>query len=281
MKLRLLGSFAIIFLICAGLIKAQNIPTYRLTATNFHFVNYDSLIFDVYLLNTSYPNVFEYAGGQYFLNFNPNFSNGGTLTFRILETGLESCQPRNPVIINGTLRFTSNVFPGPGLGCEIPHTGTGALVSKLSLRTTTSFLPLDSLHIRWRNMAHGNPVTKLFAYVNGINTDITDSNFHFIDLFTSIQTVETTNPSAFYLSQNYPNPFNPETVISYSILGNSFVMLKVYDINGKDIATLVNEKQNAGSYSVIFNGANYSSGIYYYTLSAGDFKQARKMVLQK
>jgi ligand-binding sensor domain-containing protein len=87
------------------------------------------------------------------------------------------------------------------------------------------------------------------------------------------------------LMQNYPNPFNPSTVISYTIpVGTRrgvFVQLKVYNILGKEIATLVNEEKSAGSYSVNFNGSNLPSGVYIYRIQAGSFTQSRKLVLLK
>jgi len=88
-------------------------------------------------------------------------------------------------------------------------------------------------------------------------------------------------PSSYSLFQNYPNPFNPKTVISYQLAVNSFAKLKVYDILGNEIATLVNEKQNAGSYSVSFDGSNLSSGMYYYKLESGSFTETKKMILIK
>lgn len=88
-------------------------------------------------------------------------------------------------------------------------------------------------------------------------------------------------PADYSLSQNYPNPFNPLTMISYQLPINSNVSLKVYNILGQDIATLVNEQQSAGTYSVSFDASAYSSGIYYFKLSSGSFNQVRKMVLMK
>jgi hypothetical protein len=93
----------------------------------------------------------------------------------------------------------------------------------------------------------------------------------------------------FSLSQNYPNPFNPTTKIRYSIpqlssphvLGGDPVLLKVYDILGKEVETLVNEKQSPGVYEVTFDGSKYASRIYFYTLTAGDFKETKKLVLLK
>lgn len=88
-------------------------------------------------------------------------------------------------------------------------------------------------------------------------------------------------PEGFYLSQNFPNPFNPETIINYELPTKSFVSVKVYDVLGKEIATLVNEKQNAGRYSVEFYGDGLPGGIYFYKLNAGSFSESKRMVLLK
>ena len=93
--------------------------------------------------------------------------------------------------------------------------------------------------------------------------------------------VEITQPEVFYLGQNYPNPFNPSTNIEYSIPQDGNVSLKVYDILGKEVATLVNEYQQAGTFDVVFNGANLASGVYYYQLTAGDLTSTKKLMLTK
>jgi carboxyl-terminal processing protease len=90
-----------------------------------------------------------------------------------------------------------------------------------------------------------------------------------------------TSPAKFSLSQNYPNPFNPSTVISYQLPVYSHVTLKVFDLLGREVATLVNEEKRAGSYEVTFNGKNLSSGVYFYRLQAGEFVQTKKLILQK
>ncbi|MCD6205427.1 MAG: T9SS type A sorting domain-containing protein [Candidatus Marinimicrobia bacterium] len=87
--------------------------------------------------------------------------------------------------------------------------------------------------------------------------------------------------SEFKLAQNFPNPFNPTTNIQFEIPENSFVTLTVYDLMGQEVTKLVNDYRAAGSYSVTFDGAELSSGIYFYKLQAGNLSKTMKMVLAK
>jgi hypothetical protein len=88
-------------------------------------------------------------------------------------------------------------------------------------------------------------------------------------------------PEKFSLDQNYPNPFNPSTTIKYSIPKQSNVALKVFDVLGSEVATLVNKEQSQGNYEVEFDGSDLTSGIYFYRLQAGDYVQTKKMILLK
>jgi len=90
-----------------------------------------------------------------------------------------------------------------------------------------------------------------------------------------------TIPGEFSLSQNYPNPFNPSTTINYSIPTTGLVTLKVYDVIGKEVATIVNEVKNAGNHEVRFTPSGLSSGVYFYRLQSGNFVETRKMFLMK
>jgi len=99
--------------------------------------------------------------------------------------------------------------------------------------------------------------------------------------YSDIIAIEVGTPSEYSLEQNYPNPFNPFTTISYSIKENGSVTLKVFDILGKEVKTLVNEEQQAGNYKVEFNASSFASGIYFYTLQAREFISTRKMILLK
>lgn len=88
-------------------------------------------------------------------------------------------------------------------------------------------------------------------------------------------------PTEFRLEQNYPNPFNPSTTIEYSIPQAGLVTIKIFDILGREVTTLVNEEKQRGNHEVKFNGSNLSSGIYFYRLQAGSFVETKKMLLLK
>ena len=89
------------------------------------------------------------------------------------------------------------------------------------------------------------------------------------------------SPSEFVLFQNYPNPFNPTTKIQFMIVNRQLTIVKVFDVLGRGVATLVNEVKEPGTYSVQFDGSNLASGVYVYRMQAGDFVQTKKLVLLK
>ncbi|MDK9701306.1 MAG: T9SS type A sorting domain-containing protein, partial [bacterium] len=107
----------------------------------------------------------------------------------------------------------------------------------------------------------------------------------FICLFqtdsTGVTSSEQSIPNEYLLSQNYPNPFNTSTTISYSLSKPGMVELRLFDITGREVATLVNQKQQTGSYRVTFDGKNLSSGTYFMRMQAGEFVKTQKMVLLK
>ena len=88
-------------------------------------------------------------------------------------------------------------------------------------------------------------------------------------------------PKVYALAQNYPNPFNPATRIRYTIPEAGRVSLKVFNLLGQEVASLVNQEQNAGNYVALFEANKLSSGVYFYRLEAGSFTQVLKMVLMK
>ena len=111
------------------------------------------------------------------------------------------------------------------------------------------------------------------CYINGILYGDTT--------LSSIKQISSTTPDKYTLYQNYPNPFNPNTNIKFDIQKTSPIKLVIYDALGREVATLVNEELKAGSYQVSWDGSNYTSGVYFYTLQAGDYIETKKMLLLK
>lgn len=119
-----------------------------------------------------------------------------------------------------------------------------------------------------------------------------DVNFFISDIQRDDVTLEKSNllvrnfkgegiPIVYDLAQNYPNPFNPSTTIRYQIPQDGIVTLKIYDILGSEVATLVNEEKVAGKYEVNFNASSLASGVYIYKIQAGSFINSKKMLLLK
>jgi hypothetical protein len=97
----------------------------------------------------------------------------------------------------------------------------------------------------------------------------------------SVRNISQEAPKSFSLSQNYPNPFNPSTNIKFDVAKNSFVSIKIYDLLGKEVETLVNQQLQTGSYEIEWNAPKFSSGMYFYKLTAGDYFDVKKMILVK
>ncbi len=143
----------------------------------------------------------------------------------------------------------------------------------------------------------GEPVTIIVAHIVGRGTDSLNSitvsrgfseavegfyKSNFTDIVVSVDDKNTKPvPSSFILYQNYPNPFNPTTKINFVIPKSSVVNLKVYDILGREVATLVNEEKHPGSYEIEFDGSKLSSGVYFYQLNSGSFISTKKMLIIK
>lgn len=121
------------------------------------------------------------------------------------------------------------------------------------------------------------------SYSNGHK--MTDNSGGVIQLLTGDNTASnennTSNVNSFSLGQNYPNPFNPSTVIEYKIPADGNVTLKIYNLLGEEVITLIDKYQEKGSYSAVWNAANLSSGIYIYRLQSGSFIESKKMILKK
>jgi hypothetical protein len=113
----------------------------------------------------------------------------------------------------------------------------------------------------------------------GVSEDGVISKYN--DNTIGIQPISSQIPESFKLWQNYPNPFNPTTTIRFEIPEAGLTSLKIYDVLGNELQTLINEKLNAGVYESVFDGANYSSGVYFYKLASGNYTQVKKMIVVK
>ena len=123
--------------------------------------------------------------------------------------------------------------------------------------------------------AEGGAVVYAVTYLDGVYGFTTSS------VPTSVGEQAPHVASTFELSQNYPNPFNPSTHLQFTISNLQFVQLKIFDVLGREVAVLVNEEKSPGKYTVEWNAARFSSGVYFYTLKAGGFFQTRKMLVIK
>jgi hypothetical protein len=159
--------------------------------------------------------------------------------------------------------YDGNSVTAPLLGTFSGNTNPGT-ISPSSTNTSGSLTFRFVSNNTWNNSGWG-AVIKSTQGVTGVEEDQNNNEI----------------PSIFALEQNYPNPFNPTTNIKYSLPKSSFVELKVYDVLGNEVATLVNEEQSAGVYRADFDASELTSGVYIASISAGNFSNAIKMILMR
>lgn len=359
-------------------------PLYELRVTNlFEDFNFSAgtsaITFDIYIYHTNPQDSgpFLFASGQYFLQFNPAVANGGTLTYEIISNTTQFSNPDavpiNPSISGNQLRLMKNlpltVSNAPIVSTAYP----GTRVASLKLTSTSPTIDIHQLNLSWMRRINNDYFTGIFAFVDTVYTNVSDSGTYIVDsvgvvapveLSGFISSIERNNvllnwstaselnnsgfdvercdeneiwqkigfvqgfgtisssknysfedrqlnpgkykyrlrqvdfngnfeyfiltneinigaPETFSLKQNYPNPFNPNTKIDFDIPQNAYVSLKLYDINGREVRTLVNEFKNPGYYSIDLNAADLPSGVYYYIFNSGNFHSTKKLILLK
>ena len=142
----------------------------------------------------------------------------------------------------------------------------------------------DTLFVRFHAMMSDTTTEALIKiYNNDLNQPLIEIPVTFEMLENLVTSTEENvfAPLEFALEQNYPNPFNPSTTIKYSVKENVLVSLKLYDVLGNEVATLVNEIKPKGAYTFNFNASSLPSGVYFYKLNAGNFTETKKMILLK
>jgi hypothetical protein len=239
--------------------------------------------------NSASPNIYKTSNGG--VNWNIQVAGDRFIDMQFVDslTGWRTRGDTLKYTTNGGLNWTKQLMPYGGMifssnllrfsllnkdtlwGCGGYVLYPNSQVKSIIYRTTdggsiwlyqipdTSLLPFES-YIEFTNKEHG--------WLYSISpTGIHTTNGGDITWYTGVKQISSQIPKEFFLYQNYPNPFNPKTIIRYQIIkNNSEVLLSVYDVTGKHIIDLVNQKQSAGTYEIDFSGNKYSSGVYFYSL---------------
>ena len=166
------------------------------------------------------------------------------------------------------------------------NANTGWISTKADGTQTSYVLYTNNGGNTWSWQSHPSMTYSIFSihFFDANNGGLTADYggiFHTTNGGVSVNTISTEVPSSYSLSQNYPNPFNPSTSIEFDVVQTSDVKISVFDISGKELEVLVNEKLQAGRYKTEWNGAGHSSGVYFYRMQTDNFKQTKQMVLLK
>ena len=223
---------------------------------------------DVALFLSLPDTIFNYRGFKFPWKTNLFVSNPDSLYFGYVPVG-DSSELTFQIISNSNQQLEINdVFNRESaykiinsLPITLPPFGSENVIVRFKPEAVRDYL--DDLHLRWNTESQRiAQVVPLFG-----SSDPSSSVAHEPEV------------KDYYLSQNYPNPFNPSTTIKYQIPQRGMVTLRVYDILGMEVTTLVNEEKSAGNYEVTFSARDLSSGIYFYQLRSGSFVETKKMIL--
>ena len=212
-----------------------------------------------------------------------------------------------PIIVEDYEITSSDTVPEPGDNIRVNLTlkNEGQTASALNITTPKNLISLDSnttissaILPNYGDLAPGETSAGSRSYIITFSeesepgkdyffvVDILSDDFYFwsdtfsVELVLGIEDVDEFLPVAFALRQNYPNPFNPTTIINYELPITNDVELSIYDLLGQKVATLVSEKQNAGYHQIEWDASHFSSGVYFYTIQAGnEFAETKKMLL--
>lgn len=216
-------------------------------------------------------------------------------TLTLIPDFTESPRPRGSLNYFDNIEFIHNVVP-----VELTSFSAVSVKGGVQLEWATA-TETNNKGFEVQRSADRKVYTTV-GFINGKGTTTAQQEYKYVDVMTTSgkyfyrlrqvdfdgtskfsKVVETAGitPVAFELSQNFPNPFNPTTNIKFAVANTQQVTLKVFNVLGKEVATLVNEKKEAGTYSVDFSAVNLASGTYIYRLQAGAFVQTKKMVVLK
>jgi hypothetical protein len=256
----------------------------------------------------------KYTGGAgHFLSLSPTEEAVCTVTLGVADVAI----PRNLVWVwmgaSGILKdgFNPYVIINNLVGADTSSTPLPVTLTSFKVNATNGAATLTwstSTEINnygfYVEKSSDQQTWESVAFLNGHGTSLVAQTYSFTDpdpstyyrlkqvdlngdshysdvVILGVTAVETETPNEFALMQNYPNPFNPNTTIKFDLAKSSDVKLAVYTTDGREVAVLVNERKEAGSYQVKVDGSSLSSGVYFYRINAGDFVQTRKLVLVK
>ena len=227
---------------------------------------------DIYPLNRDCNDIF-------FLNSNTGFVCGNYVAIKTTNAGVNWLEF---VLITSDTNYYSSVYFTDNNNGYLSLISTSLGIGKIYKTTNTG----ANWYLQQTFSGTNNAYIKSIKFIN-INTGFACGGGTTIWKTTNgggpigIQNISTEIPSKYSLSQNYPNPFNPTTRISFKVASYKVIKLQVFDILGKEVATLVHEKLAPGTYEATFDGSAYPSGVYFYKLTAGDFSETKKLTLIK
>lgn len=230
-------------------------------------------------------------GGGYWSVFQQIINNNLNTIFAIDQNTVYAAGDSNVVIksVNGGLNWTYYSFSSYSgakfRSIYFPNSNTGYLVGNNNFNSGLIFATTNAGYT-WtsQNIGTSNNLNSVF-FISASTGYVAGDNGAIFKTTTGgsiwVGKISSEVPDKFKLYQNYPNPFNPSTNIKFQIKESKQVTLKIFDILGKEIATLINEKLQPGAYETSFDGSNLASGVYFYRLIAGNFTETKKMLIVK
>jgi len=257
---------------------SDNIIPGTIFAVNYDYGQNNFAYKDIDYDNTQGPGAASWNNGNYYRNDGVDieicsdiFSNGYNVGW--IESGeylKYTINAQQSGLYDIEIRIAANEAGGKIL-LRMDGANIGNLID---VPLTGGWQNWESVIVRNIPITHGTHEFQVNFYFEGFNINLID----FTLISTGIKN-EPGLPLKSELLQNYPNPFNPSTEIKFSIINNKNVKLKVYNIIGQEVANLVNQVLTAGNYSIMWNAKNFSSGIYYYSLTSDDYFNIKKMIL--
>jgi hypothetical protein len=228
---------------------------------------------------------------------NITYETGTTLE---IEAGADMCAAN--IIINGTYSGTGTICDGVMPVTMLSFTSqTGG--NNVILNWTTAVEVNNSGFSIERKLLKENSTWNIVSFIKGAGTSSIPQDYSYTDkklntgtyqyrikqidfngnyeYFSLVENIVIKAPGVFSVSQNYPNPSNPSSIIEFQIPAAGMVTIKIYNVAGREVATLLNEFMSADFHSVKFDGSNLSSGVYFYTLASGRYNKTNKMILVK